>query len=157
MNAKHLGVGLALLAGLSACSSSGKDRYAPVLNIRPPEAPRWAPARVESGDVFASANSVETGLASWYGHPYHGRKTASGEIFDKNKMTAAHPRMPLGAPAIVTNLETGESVRVRINDRFPGRPGYVIDVSQAVARKLGFERAGRALVAVRPLPRSENG
>lgn len=157
MNAKHLGLGLALLTGLSACSSSGGGQYAPTLHIRPPEAPRWAPAKVRTGDVFASANAVETGLASWYGHPYHGRRTASGEVFDKNRLTAAHPHLPLGTPALVTNLETGESVRVRINDRFPGRPGYIIDVSQAVAQELGFEQSGRAKVAVKPLPVAGNG
>jgi rare lipoprotein A len=148
MNAKHLGLGLLLLTGLSACSSS---QYAPTLRIRPPETPKWAPAKIETGAVFASANAAETGLASWYGVPYHGRRTASGEIFDKNQMTAAHPSLPLGTAVLVTNLETGESVRVRVNDRFPGRAGYVIDVSQAVAQELGFEEAGRARVAVKPV------
>ena len=154
MNAKHLGVGLLLLMGLDACTS---DPYAPRLNIRPPETPKWAPAKLETGDVFASANAVETGLASWYGVPYHGRPTASGEIFDKSKMTAAHASLPLGTAVLVTNLANGESVRVRVNDRFPGRPGYVIDVSQAVAHELGFERAGHAPVSIRPVVSSENG
>lgn len=149
MNAKHLGLGLLLLTGLSACSSSGQ--YTPTFRIRPPESPKWAPAKVETGEVFASANAAETGFASWYGFPYHGRRTANGEIFDKNKMTAAHPSLPLGTAVLVTNLETGESVRVRINDRFPPRPGYVIDVSQAVAQELGFEGTGRARVAVKPV------
>jgi rare lipoprotein A len=154
MNAKHLGLGLLLLTGLGACSSGP---YAPTLNIRPPEVPKWAPAKIETGDVFASANAVETGLASWYGVPYHGRPTASGEIFDKRKMTAAHASLPLGTAVLVTNLANGESVRVRVNDRFPGRPGYVIDVSQGVAQELGFERAGHAPVSIRPLASLENG
>jgi rare lipoprotein A len=156
MNAKHLGAGLLLLIGLSACSSNS-TQFVPTLRIRPPEVPKWAPANVETGDVFASTNSVETGLASWYGVPFHGRKTASGEIFDKNKLTAAHPSLPLGTPILITNLETGESIRARVNDRFPGRPGYVIDVSQAVAQQLDFEDAGRARVAVKPLKPMENG
>ena len=156
MNAKPLGAGLLLLLGLSACSGTA-DTYAPTLRIRPPEVPKWAPAKIETHDVFASAGAAETGLASWYGVPYHGRPTASGEIFDKNKMTAAPPSLPLGTPVLITNLETGESVKARVNDRFPGRPGYVIDVSQAVAQELGFERAGHAKVAVIPLKTMENG
>jgi rare lipoprotein A len=161
MNAKHLGAALLLLLGLSACSSTGNTQYAPTLRIRPPEAPKWAPAKVETGEAVAStekaAAPVETGLASWYGVPYHGRKTASGEIFDKNKMTAAHPSLPLGTAVLITNLETGESIRARVNDRFPGRPGYVIDVSQAIAQELDFEHAGRARVSVKPLSPMEKG
>jgi rare lipoprotein A len=154
MNAKRLWPGLLLLTAVSACSTG---QYAPTLQIRPPEAPKWVPAKIESGDVFASANLAETGLASWYGVPYHGRRTASGEVFDKGKMTAAHPSLPLGTAVLITNLATGESVRARINDRFPGRPGYVIDVSQAIAQELGFERAGHAPVSVRPVKPLENG
>jgi rare lipoprotein A (peptidoglycan hydrolase) len=161
MNAKHLGAGLLLLIGLSACSGGSSAPYAPTLRIRPPEAPKWAPAKVETGEALASAKPekpvpVETGLASWYGVPFHGRKTASGEVFDKNKLTAAHPSLPLGTPILITNLETGESIRARVNDRFPGRPGYVIDVSQAIAQELDFEHAGRARVAVKPLKPMEN-
>jgi rare lipoprotein A len=149
MNPKHLGLVLLTLA-LPACSTD----FPPVIRIRPPEPSHWAPAKLDSGDVFATANAAETGLASWYGVPYHGRRTASGEIFDRTKLTAAHPSLPLGTDVVVTNLETGRSVKVRVNDRFPGRPGYIVDVSQAAAQKLGFERAGRAPVA---LVVAENG
>ena len=149
MNAKHLGLALLMLS-LSAC---GSDPYAPVIRIRPPEVPQWAPAKLDdpNGDVFASANESETGLASWYGVPFHGRRTANGEIFNRHAMTAAHPFLPLGTDLEVTNLKTGRSVTLRVNDRFPGRPGYVIDVSQAAAIALGFERAGRTQVALKPV------
>jgi rare lipoprotein A len=151
MNAKHLG--LVLLLALPACSTE----FPPTIRIRPPEPPQWAPAKIDGGESFATANAAETGLASWYGVPYHGRKTASGEVFDRTKLTAAHRTLPLGTELMVTNLETGRSIRVRVNDRFPGRPGYVIDVSQAAAQMLGFERAGHAKVALVPVAGEEKG
>jgi rare lipoprotein A len=93
----------------------------------------------------------ETGLASWYGPGLHGRRTANGEIFDQNALTAAHPTLQLPAVALVTNLENGRSVRVRINDRGPRDPDRLIDVSRRAAQLLGFERQGIARVRVRVL------
>ncbi len=157
-----------LLVSLAACSSMST----PEIRIRPPEAPRWAPAEldgvkskvwaeavsepaaeVEEAEASAedAADAPEIGLASWYGPRFHGRRTTSGERFDSRALTAAHPSLPLGTEVIVTNLETGRSVTLRVNDRFPGRPGYVIDVSRAAAAALGFERAGRAQVALLPV------
>jgi rare lipoprotein A len=89
----------------------------------------------------------ESGLASWYGHPYHGRRTASGEIYDMGQMTAAHRTLPFGTRVRVTNLETGRSVEVRINDRGPFTDGRIIDVSYAAAQVLGV--VGRGVVRVR--------
>jgi rare lipoprotein A len=85
----------------------------------------------------------ETGLASWYGEPFHGRRTASGERYDMNAMTAAHKTMPLPSYARVRNLKNGREIIVRVNDRGPFYPGRVIDLSRAAARKLrigGLER-----------------
>ena len=81
--------------------------------------------------------SALSGEASWYGHPYHGRRTASGEIYDMNKLTAAHPTLPLGTRVLVTNLDNGRTVEVRINDRGPFRKNRVLDLSYAAARSLG--------------------
>ena len=91
---------------------------------------------------------VERGEASWYGPGFHGRKTASGERFDQQKLTAAHMELPLGTKAIVTNLENGRSVEVEINDRGPYVPGRAIDLSKAAARELGMIKAGVAPVLV---------
>jgi rare lipoprotein A len=79
---------------------------------------------------------VQTGIASWYGHPFHGRRTASGEIYDMHAMTAAHKTMPLPSYARVRNPANGREVIVRINDRGPFKPGRIIDLSQAAAKRL---------------------
>ena len=85
---------------------------------------------------------IETGLASWYGAKHQGKRTASGEIFDQNKFTAAHRTLPWGSILMVTNLDNGKSVEVRINDRGPFTKGRVIDLSRAAARVLGMVKSG---------------
>jgi rare lipoprotein A len=95
----------------------------------------------------------ETGEATYYGGRFHGRLTASGEVFDQTALTAAHPTLPFGTRVRVTNLRNGRSVVVRINDRGPFGPARVaprkvIDVSYAAARDLGFLRDGRVPVRV---------
>ncbi|WP_411035512.1 septal ring lytic transglycosylase RlpA family protein [Shinella sp. BYT-45] len=89
-----------------------------------------------------------TGLASWYGSAFHGRKTANGEIYDKYHLSAAHPTFPLPSYARVTNLENGTSVVVRVNDRGPFHEGRVIDVSSKTADLLDMKRTGTAKVRV---------
>lgn len=91
----------------------------------------------------------EKGLASWYGDKYHGKPTATGEIFNKNAFTAAHKTLPLNSMLHVTNLETGESIMVRLNDRGPFVNGRIIDLSEAAARELGVINSGTARVRVR--------
>lgn len=85
----------------------------------------------------AEAALSERGLASWYGRKFHGRKTASGEIYNMHAMTAAHRTLPLPSYARVTNVANGRTVIVRVNDRGPFIKGRVIDLSYAAARKLG--------------------
>ena len=89
----------------------------------------------------------EVGTASWYGEFFQGKETASGEPFDMQALTAAHPTLPLGSFVRVTNLRNGRAVVVRINDRGPVVEGRIIDVSYNTARVLGFE--GRGLQKVR--------
>lgn len=91
---------------------------------------------------------METGLASWYGAKHHGKRTASGEVFDQNKFTAAHRTLPWGSIVKVTNLANRQSVELRINDRGPYGRGRIIDVSRAAARVLGMTRSGVARVRV---------
>lgn len=93
----------------------------------------------------------KTGLASWYGDPFHGRKTASGEIYNKWAMTAAHKTLQMPSLVEVTNLENGRKLILRINDRGPFVSGRIIDLSRGAARKLGVEKTGVAKVRVRIL------
>ncbi len=88
------------------------------------------------------------GAASWYGSDFHGRRTANGEIFDRNSLSAAHPTMPLPSYARVTNLRNSRSIIVRVNDRGPYHAGRLMDVSQRVAEALEFDRVGTARVKV---------
>lgn len=99
-------------------------------------APLRAPAPAPAGRF------IEEGLASWYGPGFHGRRTASGEVFDQDALTAAHPQLPFGSRVRVVNLTNGREVVVRINDRGPNTPGRVIDVSRAAARRLDMVGAG---------------
>jgi rare lipoprotein A len=99
---------------------------------------------------------AETGIASWYGPNFHGRRTANGEVFDETALTAAHPTLPLSSLVQVTNLENGREVIVRITDRGPFVGERLIDLSRGAAQVLGFEAQGRARVHVRylgPAPR----
>ena len=91
---------------------------------------------------------IENGTASWYGPGFHGKKTASGERYDQHDLTAAHKKLPLGSEATVTNLETGKSVEVEINDRGPYVPGRKIDLSKEAARQLGVLDDGTAKVRI---------
>ena len=90
----------------------------------------------------------ETGYASWYGGKFQGRQTASGEIFDTNKLTAAHKTLPFGTVVEVTNLDNGKKIEVRINDRGPFVEGRIIDLSRAAATKIGMMSTGIAPVKV---------
>lgn len=94
------------------------------------------------------APSPDFGIASWYGPPHHGRLTTSGQPFDMYALSAAHPKLPFGTRVRVINLRNGLSVMVHINDRGPGIPGRLIDLSWAAAQRLGFIRQGLALVRV---------
>jgi rare lipoprotein A len=91
---------------------------------------------------------VEIGWASWYGEPFHGRKTASGAVYDMYQLTAAHKTLPLGTNVMVTHLKNGSSVSVTINDRGPFVKGRIIDLSYAAARALGMAEEGVAQVRV---------
>ena len=118
-----------------------------------PDPSRPASPVVRSGEQQeAPATRVgEVGVASWYGVPYHGRTTASGETFDMNDLTAAHPSLPFGSRVRVTNLGNGRSLVLEINDRGPFVKQRIIDVSKRAAKELGFLRDGIARVRVEVL------
>lgn len=100
--------------------------------------------------VTKPITSQQVGQASWYGPGFHGKKTASGQTFDQHRLTAAHPRLPLGTRARVTNLHNGKAVDVTINDRGPHGGGRIIDLSRAAARRLAM--GGTARVKIEALP-----
>jgi rare lipoprotein A len=90
----------------------------------------------------------QVGEASSYGRGFRGKKTATGEKFDQNDLTAAHPTLPMGTQATVTNLKTGDSVDVKINDRGPYVKGRDIDLSKRAAKELGITKEGVAAVKI---------
>ena len=94
------------------------------------------------------AGTSQRGIASWYGEPFHGRATASGEIYDMHGLTAAHKELPLGTWVKVRNLGNGRSVTVKVNDRGPFVRGRIIDMSYGAAQKLGMVGPGTAKVEV---------
>jgi rare lipoprotein A len=103
-----------------------------------------------------SVLETQEGWASFYGGEFNGRKTANGEIFDKNKFTAAHRTLPLGTTARITHVNNKKNVIVRINDRGPFVSGRILDVAHAVAIALDFEKQGTALIRIEVLEYGDN-
>jgi peptidoglycan lytic transglycosylase len=104
---------------------------------------------------------VETGKASWYGPPYHNRRSSNGEVYDMNNLTAAHRTLPLGSTVRVTNVKTGHSTVVRITDRGPFVEGRIVDLSLAAAKQADVWQAGVAQVRLEvlrtPVPSDSGG
>jgi rare lipoprotein A len=121
-------VSWAVALALSGCATGPALVKAP-----PPEMPAPRPAP----EPKVGPRPVETGKASWYGKAHHGQTTSSGEVYDMNALTAAHRSLPLGTRVLVTNVQNGRTVEVRINDRGPFIRGRILDLSYAAARELG--------------------
>jgi rare lipoprotein A len=119
--------------------------------------PEPAPSRKPAGKPIY----VETGLASWYGPPYHNHRGSNGEIYDQNGMTAAHRTLPMNSVVRVTNVETNRSVVVRITDRGPFIEDRIVDLSLAAAKAVDVWRPGTAQVKLEvlsaPAPIAEGG
>jgi rare lipoprotein A (peptidoglycan hydrolase) len=129
---------LGILA-ISGCSKQGPDGQST-------QAPQV------QADAATKPVHKEVGEASWYGPGFQGQETANGETFDQKDMTAAHPSLPMGTKAKVTNLENGKKVDVRINDRGPYSGDRVIDLSGAAAKKLGMKEDGATQVKIETKP-----
>ena len=109
------------------------------------------PAQQTPQLVVRPSSFVQTGIASWYGPGFHGKRTANGEIYDQYALTAAHRSLPLGTFVLVTNLDTGKAVEVRINDRGPFINGRIIDLSFTAAKSIGVYTTGIAPARVEVL------
>ena len=109
---------------------------------------RRMPPPAHPGIEKAPAKLVQVGVASWYGSDFHGRPTSSGEIYDMYQLTCAHNTLPLGTMVMVTNLENGKSVELKVNDRGPFVKERIIDLSYAAARMIGIWEKGTAQVKV---------
>jgi rare lipoprotein A len=102
----------------------------------------------DRGSATTQPIHKQVGEASWYGPGFHGHETANGETFNQKEMTAAHPSLPMGTKAKVTNLENGKKVEVRINDRGPYAGNRAIDLSSAAANKLDMKKDGTTGVKI---------
>ncbi len=157
-------LGTALAFGLGGCGGGGNgqplgERVVPLGQPVPKGGGRY-----QIGEPYQVAGLTYTpredpaydrvGSASWYGELFHGRRTANGEIYDMDRLSAAHPTLPLPVYARVTNLNNGRSLVVRINDRGPFASDRVIDLSRRSAELLGFRNQGTATVRVKYLGRA---
>ena len=153
-----------LLLGSALLSGCGGHKHTPPPVPPPPslpqekEKPVTTPPSAETGEdekieVPAGAKPIfeETGMASWYGAPYHNRRGSNGEVYNMHAMTAAHLTLPLGSIVRVTNLKTGHSALVRITDRGPFVVGRIVDLSLAAAKALDVYLPGVAKVRLEVL------
>ena len=108
-------------------------------------------AAPESAAESASTPTTETGLAAVYSDKLHGHRTASGQKYDRNKLTAAHKTLPFGTKVKITNTKNNKSVVLRINDRGPVQPDRVLDISPSAARAIGISRKGMGEVHIQVL------
>ena len=167
MRLRLAGLSLLMPVILVACSSAPTADREPLYQISAEEvvepaavpvtqraAGNTSPYTINGKTYYVMASGAgyrETGLASWYGQKFHGRRTANGEVFNAYRVTAAHRSLPLPAYVRVTNLENQRSLLVRVNDRGPFHPNRIIDLSYAAAVKLGFHQKGTAEVFVEVL------
>lgn len=107
------------------------------------------------GDPASLGRPMQSGMASWYGPGFHGRRTASGERYNMYDLTAAHPTLPFGTRLTVRNARTGQTVVVRVNDRGPFKKSRILDLSYTAARQVGVFGPGTAYVEIYPAGRAE--
>jgi rare lipoprotein A (peptidoglycan hydrolase) len=152
-------VGVMLLGCLAGCSLKHEPMPLPSVPYAPEEAAPAPALQAPAPQMQEAAPAgigipatMQIGKASWYGPGFHGRETASGETFNQHALTAAHRTLPLGTEAKVTNLATGQSVHVKINDRGPYVPGRHLDLSRAAATQIGLTMKGVAKVKIEATP-----
>ena len=142
MLGRPIHAGAALIVALLSIAMLGSEGCARKSRARVASPPRTATTPPSPG-------ATETGIASWYGEPYNGRRAANGEIYDMEQLTAAHRTLPFDTWVEVNNLDNGKQVSVRITDRGPFVEGRIIDLSRAAAREIDMLGAGIARVRLR--------
>src|SRR6516165_7328395 len=135
----------ACLLAVLVLAGCGHKKHA--RNIPPPPAPSSSSAR-RTPPVPVKVGQTEDGIASWYGHPYHGRAAANGEIYDMEKMTAAHRTLPFNTWVRVYDLDNNKTTDVRIIDRGPFVDGRIVDLSHAAAKEINMIGPGVARVRI---------
>ncbi|MBW0433187.1 RlpA family plasminogen-binding lipoprotein MPL36 [Leptospira yasudae] len=135
-------------SGSSASQKPGRRSFEEELNVE-----KYAKAQPPEKSNSSGGDFDEIGMSSWYGAKFHGKPTASGEKFDKTKLTAAHPTLPLGSIIRVQNLENQKEVLVRVNDRGPFVKDRIIDLSEKAADTLEFKDVGLAKVGIKVVKR----
>jgi len=136
----------AMVFGAVGCAETRHPSPGAAVRVSPPP-PVARTVRPTPPACMRDRTFLQEGTASWYGRPYHGRRTASGQIYNMHNFTAAHRSLPFGSRIRVTNMRNGRSVLLTVNDRGPFVRGRIVDVSYRAARALNFVRAG--LVPVR--------
>ncbi|NNU14910.1 septal ring lytic transglycosylase RlpA family protein [Parvularcula sp. ZS-1/3] len=147
-NWKTIGLAILTASVLAACSTSGKKAWQPDPN---PHEKVGKPYQVNGVWYVPKAEPRydRIGFASWYGPGFHGRLTANGEVFDEDRLTAAHPTLPLPSIVEVTNPQNGKRLKLRVNDRGPFANNRILDLSKEAAKRLGTKEKGVATVRVR--------
>jgi rare lipoprotein A (peptidoglycan hydrolase) len=148
---------VALTVTARADGGAPAKRAAVTQGVEKSKVKKWAKPRASATAVVMlpaekSKGARETGIASWYGKMQHGKRTASGALFDRFELTAAHRTLPLESKVRVTNTANGRSVTVRVTDRGPARKGRIIDLSQSAAEELGMKQTGIARVNLEAMP-----
>jgi len=138
---------LVLTAGCAASTYPLNPQLAAQVGL--PDPGISANERVGRNPDGAAGGVIQEGKCSWYGPGFHGRRTANGEVFDTHALTAAHPTLPFGSELEVTNTASGQTTRVRINDRGPFIHGRILDLSYAAAAMIGLVQTGVANVQLR--------
>ena len=144
------------LSATSALSKAGEKTVTVTIDGSAAKSGRDSVSEEEGGVVdrltAAATKSFkrfqQEGMASWYGRQFHGRKTASGETFNQNALTAAHRTLPMTCTIRVTNQDNGKSVIVRVNDRGPFHSGRILDLSYAAAKQIGIVNSGQGNVTI---------
>lgn len=149
---------------ITGCATSGPTSYAHLPGPTPVVEKKSKMGNMKSYvirgkryHVMSSAEGYEeTGTASWYGEPFHGRKTSNGETYNMYAMTAAHKTLPLPTYLLVTNNDNGKQVIVRVNDRGPFHGDRIVDLSYKAAKELGFSKQGTANVTLQAVTEGES-
>jgi rare lipoprotein A len=147
---RHATIALVSLLLVGCASGRGRVPGEPIPDRTETETETQEPGQdqAEGRDQAEGMQEIARGLASWYGRKFHGRRTASGERFNMNDFTAAHPSLPFGTRLMVRNPANGREVAVRVNDRGPHTGNRIIDLSRAAAKAIGLLEAGVGTVVL---------